>query len=166
MQHQQGRRALASVKTPQALSSAVESQVTKRKGEIREFSGWTFEAATKEWERAQEYLGRFKGDALNGLLDILELPRGSGVDGHKVRHAANEGLCGTPYSHKARQGPIVPNPNDVEVYHMSREKHARCVMPPLTSTRRYSCIVSKHIISDWRYNGSRVSLDLEFSPLP
>ena len=68
-----------------------EAQVTKRKAEIREFSGWAFEAATKdkEWERAREYLSRFKGDALNSLLDILELPRGAGPDAHKVCHAAN-----------------------------------------------------------------------------
>ena len=61
-------------------------QVTKRKAEIREFSGWAFEAATKdkEWERAREFLSRFKTDALNSFLDILELPRGSAESALKV----------------------------------------------------------------------------------
>ena len=53
---------------------------------IKEFSGWAFEPSAKEKEcaRAREFLGRFKAEALNGLLDLLELPRGSGESGLKV----------------------------------------------------------------------------------
>ena len=61
-------------------------QATKRKAAIREFSGWAFEEAAKEkeLERAREYLSRFKTDALNSFLDLLELPRGSAESALKV----------------------------------------------------------------------------------
>ncbi len=38
-----------------------------------------------ELEKATAKLDRLKADALNKLLDIFELPRGSGQAGHKVR---------------------------------------------------------------------------------
>ena len=69
-----------------AQVSVLDPQIQKRKSEIREFSGWIFEEGTreKEWERAREFLGRFRGDALNSLLDILQLPRGAGPKVHYI----------------------------------------------------------------------------------
>ncbi len=54
-------------------------QVTKRKRDIGEFSGWVFtdDEREKEEERASEFLSRFTNDALNEFLDILDLPRGA-----------------------------------------------------------------------------------------
>ena len=68
--------------------------MNKRKSAIREFSGWVHGEGTreKERERARDFLNRFKGDALNGLLDILELPRGVGETAHKASpHQASIG---------------------------------------------------------------------------
>lgn len=42
---------------------------------------WLQEA---ELEKVAAKLGRLKAEALNQLLDIFELPRGSGEEGHKV----------------------------------------------------------------------------------
>ena len=53
--------------------------MSKRKGAIRDFSGWAFEESSREkdMDRAREFLLRFKAAALNSFLDLLELPRGS-----------------------------------------------------------------------------------------
>ena len=60
-------------------SSSPPLQVTKRKRDIGEFSGWVFtdDEREKEEERASEFLSRFTNDALNDFLDILDLPRGA-----------------------------------------------------------------------------------------
>ena len=61
------------------MSSLSFLQVTKRKRDIGEFSGWVFtdDEREKEEDRASEFLSRFTNDALNEFLDILDLPRGA-----------------------------------------------------------------------------------------
>jgi len=67
------------VATLDRKSSSPPLQVTKRKRDIGEFSGWVFtdDEREKEEERASEFLSRFTNDALAEFLDILDLPRGA-----------------------------------------------------------------------------------------
>lgn len=60
-------------------------QASTRKRGILDFSGFTFPAASQEAElqKVAAKLGRMTATALNQLLDIFELPRGAGEEGHK-----------------------------------------------------------------------------------
>ena len=57
------------------------------KRDIGEFSGWTFE---NDGERAvkEDLLSRAFKDTLHDLLDLFELPRGSGAEGKKEAQVA------------------------------------------------------------------------------
>lgn len=60
-------------------------QASTRKRDILDFSGFSFAAEGKasELEKVAAKLGRLKTEALNQLLDIFELPRGTGEESHK-----------------------------------------------------------------------------------
>ncbi|KAK9838132.1 hypothetical protein WJX81_003192 [Elliptochloris bilobata] len=60
-----------------------------RKKEIRAFAGWTFAGGrTEELAKVEERLGKWKLPDLHQLMNLVDLPRGSGDKGAKVKALA------------------------------------------------------------------------------
>ena len=68
------------------LYKGVGKQMTIKK-DIGEFSGWTF-ANDAEREAKESLLSRAFKDTLHEILDLFEVPRGSGADGKKEAQVA------------------------------------------------------------------------------
>ena len=71
------------------LYKGVGKQMTIKK-DIGEFSGWTF-ANDAEREAKESLLSRAFKDTLHEILDLFEVPRGSGADGKKEAQVAASG---------------------------------------------------------------------------